>query len=244
MSVKGCRFVRRKTSGIGLLVVVVMFLFVLEPIPVHAASSIVQQNNGGCVWCESTTLAVTFSSDVASGNVVVVGIEAMRWDQLSSLSDSFDSSYTQAVTSTDGNDYVYIYYATLSSSGSDTVTATFSSSGEATVQNVYIYEVSGVVPTGAVVDNNAGAGTSSVSATNFVSFPPGAFLLGMIGTEDGHTYPSAGMTVTPGAGFTLSPDNSGSRFSHAQYAISGVSSPTNFPATITNPLLQLLLGGG
>jgi hypothetical protein len=233
--------VRRKASGIGLLVVVVMFLLVLGPIPVHAASSIVQQNNGGCVDCASATLAVAFSSDVASGNVVVVGIEAFGGGgpapatSVTSLVDSLSSSYTQAVTSTDGNDYVYIYYATLSSSGSDTVTATFGGSGTDTAQNVYIYEVSGVVPTGAAVDNNAGAGTSSVSATNYVSFPPGAFLLGMIGTENGYSSPSVGMTVSPGAGFTLSSDNSGSGFSHAQYATSGVSSPTNFPATITNP---------
>jgi len=208
--------------GVGLLLVLFMFLFVLEPLPVHAASTLVQQNNNGC-GC--TSLSVPFLSSVVSGNVVVVGVNAAAGVTVSTLSDSLLSSFTQAVTSlgSTGNT-AYIFYATLSSGGADTVTATFS--GDVS-NNIYVYEVSGVTTAGAATA--MGTDTSASFSTSFmVSFPTGAFLFGMLGTNN------AGNTATAGTGFTLSPDNSGSGLAFAEYSTSGVSSSTNFPASLNN----------
>ncbi len=222
----------RKVVGVAVSAFVFIFLLLSQAPPVHAASTIIQQNNAGCDFCSSATLQVSFSSNVASGNVIVVGIEGFLIT-VTGVSDSLSSSLTQAVTSTDGNDHVYIYYATLSSSGADTITVTFDQASS--VENAYVYEVSGVTTVGAATNHDAGSGSSAISAGS-VDFQSGAFLLGMIGTENNCSDSPCprGMTVSSGAGFALSTENSGSRFSHAQYSTSGVSSPTNFPAAITS----------
>jgi hypothetical protein len=142
---------------------------------------------------------------------------------LTSLTDSLGSSFTQAVTSTNAPPpIVYIYYATLSTGGTEIVTATFSAAAPA--QSVYIYEVSGVTTAGVATASGTGTGTS-ISTSSPVPFQTGAFLLGIIGTN------SFGGTATAGAGFTLSTHNSGSGGTYAQYSMSGVSSPTSFQAT-------------
>jgi len=145
---------------------------------------------------------------------------------LTSLTDSLGSSFTKAVTSTNvPPPIVYIYFTTLSTSGTEIVTATFSAAAPA--QSVYIYEISGVTTTGLATATGSGTGTS-VSTSTSVPFQTGAFLLGIIGTN------SFGGTATAGPGFTLSTDNSGKGITYAQYSITGVSSPTNFQATISS----------
>ena len=198
-------------------------LLAVALLPVHAASALVQQNNRECLGC-SSTLSVSFTNNVASGDVIVVGVVVGEASfTLSSLTDALGSTFTQAVTSTNAPPpIVYIYYATLAVSGEEIVTATFS--GAAPAETVYIYEVSGV--TTARVANATGSGTgTSISTSTSVSFQNGSFLLGIIGTN------SFGATATPGAGFTLSTNNSGTGVAYAQYSISGVSSPTSFQAT-------------
>jgi len=142
---------------------------------------------------------------------------------VSSLTDSLSSSFTQAVTSANAPPpIVYIYYATLSSSGAEVITATFTAAAPA--QSIYVYEISGVRTTG--VENATGSGLgTSISTSLPVAFQTGAFLLGIIATN------SFGANATAGTGFTLSADNSGTGVTYAQYSISGIASPTNFPAT-------------
>ncbi len=66
---------KRVTAGLGLLVVIFMFLLVLEPLPVHATSTLVQQNNNeGAFATNPFTISVSFSSNVVSGDVVAVGL--------------------------------------------------------------------------------------------------------------------------------------------------------------------------
>jgi hypothetical protein len=220
----------RNAVVLMLLVVTFVVLLVAEPLPVHAAATIIQQNNGGCVsTCPSTTLALAFSSNVVAGDVIVAGVyrKPSSFSPSPSISDSFGSFFTQAVTRNDGGDEVTIYYATLSSSGADTVTAILpnTAGGGPLGHNLYIYEVSGVTTAGAATGSGAGSGTSI--STSSVTFQSGAFLLSLIGTEN----PARSVTPGLGSGLTLSSDNSGTDFSHAMYATSGVSSPTTFPAT-------------
>jgi len=210
-------------------VVAATLLLAVSLLPVHAVSALVQQNNVQCIGC-SSTLSVSFTGNVASGDVIVVGVVVAGASfTVSSLTDSLSSSFTQGVTSTNAPPpTVYIFYATLSSSGADIVTATFSAAAPA--QSVYIYEVSGVKTTGVETATGSGFGTS-ISTSSPVDFQTGAFLLGIIGTN------SFGGNATPGNGFTLSADNSGTGATHAQYSVSGITSTTNFQAT-TNSVVS------
>jgi hypothetical protein len=212
-----------------------MFLFFLEPLPVHAASTLIQQNTSGCVCGgSSVVVAVTFSSNVAMGNVIVVGLAFEQFGAvIPPLTDSLGSTFTQAVTATVSPGHVAaIYTATLSSSGADTVTVTFSNShggGEfSTTYQVYIYEVAGVTTTGAQTATGSGLTGGSFSTSSTVSFPVGAFLLGVVYYND-----PSGIT-TAGTGFTLSPVTcpAGVCETAAEYS-DPVSSPTNFPASST-----------
>jgi hypothetical protein len=203
-----------------------MLLLAVALLPVHATSVLVQQNNRGCLGC-SSALSVSFTSNAARGDLIVVGVVVADASfTLSSLTDSLGSSFTQAVTS-NGTlpPIVYIYYGTLSTSGVEIITATFSAAAPA--ESIYIYEVSGVTTAG--VATATGSGTDrSISTSSSVSFQNGAFLLGIIGTN------GFGGTATAGSGFTLSTDISGAGITYAQYSLSGVSSPTSFQATASS----------
>ncbi len=195
-----------------------MFLVVYVPLPVHAASTLVQQKEGDCASC--TTLPITFPSNVASGDVIVV---TMLVDpSLTSITDSLLSTFTQAVSfNCDGGSTIcYIYYATLASSGADTITITIP--GTHIVIEAYIYEVSGVATPPTVTSVNTGTGTSVSTAPT--AFQSGAFLLGTLVCSLG--------TCTVTSPFTQSLSG-GSLFLFEEYATSGVSSPTTFPATFT-----------
>lgn len=212
-----------------LLVGLFVLLLLVEPLPVHAASTLVQQNNDGCDPCGSSTLTVSFPSPVATGNVIVVGVGGMTQGLvITAVSDSLLSPYNLAVTTStySGLVSVYVYDATLSTSGTDAVTVTFNY-GSGYIADVYIYEISGVTTAGAVTASGSSSGNSAfvIATATLMSVPfqTGAFLLGMIEVN------SNPLPVTAGQGFTLSPDSN--RYSHPEYSTAGVSSPTNFPAT-------------
>jgi hypothetical protein len=237
-----CEGMPCKRFTVAFLLVIFALMLVVEPSPVHAAASLVQQNKTYCMsnWsaapCTSATMSVSFANSVASGDVVLVGVHSGSSISItvSSVSDSLGSSFTQAVMSSNligAFVYEYIYYATLSSSGSDQITVTFSSppTEYSTVFYVFIYEVSGVTTTGATTGTGAGDYGVPVSTTP-TTFQSGAFLLAILG----NSLMSTG--VTAGSGFTLTPDDSASEIlgiAHAQYSTSGVSSPTTFPATFS-----------
>jgi len=205
---------------LGLFAIILLTATLL---PVHATSVLVQQSNGGCFGC-SSTLSVSLANNVVSGDVIVVGIVVGGASfGLSSLTDSLGSSFTQAVRSTSAvPPIVYIYWATLSKGGVEIITATFSAAAPA--ESLYIYEVSGVTTTGVATATGSGTGTS-ISTSSSVLFQPGAFLLGIVGTD------SLGGAAVAGAGFILSRGNAGTDGTYAEYSTSGVSSPTSFAAT-------------
>lgn len=215
---------------VAFLLVMFAIVLVVEPLPVHAASSLVQQNAGGCDPCSGGfqnewPISVTFTDNVVSGNVVVVGAEGYP-QTVTSISDSLLSSYSLAeTTSTPVSSNLYIYYATLTASGADTVTVTFSA-GSTPSAYVFIYEVSGVTTTGVGTASGSGVNDPVHATTSAsVAFQPGAFLLGVIWIGLTPT-----PTVTAGQGFTLS-SHVGATWAQAEYSTGGVSSPTNFPAS-------------
>jgi hypothetical protein len=215
--------VRGDTAGLGLLVIMFMLLFVLEPLPVHAASTLIQQSSDGCFSGPCPSISVAFSSNVASGNVIAVGVAAtgvsLTPATVGSISDTRGSSFTLAMTAANLQTSAYVYVATLLTGGPDTVTVNWGN--PAAEGDVYIYEVSGVTTSGAGTGSGSGSGTSIF--TSSVAFLSGAFLLGM--TE------ASCVAFTAGAGFTRSPGlGTTSCSSGAQYS-DPVSSPTTFPAT-------------
>jgi len=201
-------------------------LLLVGLLPVHAAAVLVQQNNAACLGC-SSRLSVSFPSNVASGDLLVVGVVVGEASfALSSLSDSLGSSFTQAVASTSAPPpIVYIYYATFYKSGAEVVTAAFTAAAPA--ESIYIYEVSGVKTAGLATATGSGTGTL-ISTSSSVSFQAGAFLLGVIGMN------SFGGNATAGTGFSINIDNSGRGVAYAQYSIPGVPSTTSFQAATTS----------
>lgn len=228
----------RRTVAVALILVAALSILLVEPFPVHASgATLVQQSSGFCNQpeghdCASGMVTASFGSSVTSGDVVVVGAVYFGTTGVSSVSDSLGSSFTQAVSLADKTGLIisYIYYAPLSTSGTDSVTVSYNLSGAEACNSpttttcaldVYIYEVSGVTTVGAATGSGNTATASESIATSSVAFNSGAFLLGMMSTSSG--YP-----ITPGSGFTLSTPVS---ISAAQYATSGVGSPTDFPAS-------------
>lgn len=170
---------------------------------VNAASTLIQQNNNGAT--SPAVVAVTLPNNVASGDVLVVGLAIYPGWSSMSVSDSLGSSFTQAVTVGTGDTYSgSIYTATLSSSGPDTVTAQITALNP-TPFDAYVYEVAGVSTAG--LATGTGSGAVYAPSTSSVSFQPGAFLFGIIVDDFGGP-------VTAGAGFTLSTENSGFGFSN------------------------------
>jgi hypothetical protein len=220
----------RNLVGVTLVGFAFISLILSQALPVHAASTLVEQNNGGCDSCSSTTLSVPFLANVASGDLVVAGIiigpGSAGGNTVLSIDNTRSSTFTLAVsvTGVQSVPIVFIYYAVLSSSGPDTVSVTFSKTAQR--QNMYVFEVSGVLtpPAGTSTGKNlVNIPTASMSTSMSVNFQAGAFLLGVLGTNNnGH--------VSAGSGFQLSADKSSSALAQgAEFATSGVSSPANFP---------------
>ncbi len=227
---------RRNQNRLVVIAIISLFsLSVLNLIPstlnAHALSpsTVVQEKNVGCSPCSPSSISVTFPSSLTLGDVIVVGVSSVL-GSLSSISDSLSSSFTQAVSATEAGSlqYTYIYYSQVFTSASDTVTVAFSGSG--VDADVYVFELSGVTTTGLGTANGVDSfGSSSVSTSSSLSFQPGAFLLAVINPE--------GATITPGSGFTLMNGYITPGYvapnSAVEYATSGVTSPTNFPATLS-----------
>jgi len=234
---------RFKRLTVAFLLVMFAVVLVVEPLPVHAASSLVQQKStlrvsGGGNIPPDSTISASFSSSVASGNVIVVAVEGGNGvtkppATVDSVDDSIGSSFIQAVYASYGGMHAYIYYATLGSSGADTVTVTFSTDLDDLTGWAYlfIYEVSGVTTGGATATGSGTISNSgSVSTSSSITFENGAFLVAIMGTD----------IISPnwvaGSGFQFSPTPNGDQFirqTKTMYSTSGVSSPTDFPATLS-----------
>lgn len=193
-------------------------------------------NTGGTTTCSSTnTCSITFGSNPASGDIVTAqfGIQLLvaSGAPTLSVSDSLCAAYTLGVKNNVAyaanilyEQYAYIYYCLLASSGADTVTFS-SSSGNWNVAQVNIAEIKGAVTTGIVT--NSATGTSASPATGSTSFTdsaPVAIAFTSFGFG-GTTTLSAGSASFTAFG-TLS---GGSGILGASEYSTTVTSPTTFP---------------
>jgi len=116
--------------------------------------------------------------------------------------------------------YSYMWYATVASSGADTVTAAF---GSAVAGSVSIYEVSGVTATGLLTSTSSSS--ASQAGTSVTSMTPGAGSVVLGNAETTST------TYTAGSGYTLS--GSCSPVTGCGEYQTGVGSATTVPISIS-----------
>ncbi|MDA4135598.1 MAG: hypothetical protein OK449_01190 [Thaumarchaeota archaeon] len=205
------------------------FLLAVPP-TASATGVLVQQASGGCFFgsCMSEAQTASFSSHVTGGDIVVVAIAS--WQIITSapaVSDTLGLSFTQAayVCNPSADEQCSdVLYATVAAGGADTVTVTYPVIIP-NVSDIFVYELAGVTTAGAT--SSSGFGRGSPVSTSTASFTSLGFAVGVVNILGGTSY-------TPGAGFTASTASSGSMQGYAEYATSGISSPTSFPATIGN----------
>ena len=215
---------RRLAAGLGLIAIVFVVLLMLEPLPVQAAATLVQQSGfGPCTNCPGAFVQSNFPNPVVSGDVMVVAVAGVN-NVLASLSDSLGSSFTLVVSEVHPPPTylnAYIYYAILSKSGTDLITATFSSPTVPYYETIINYELSGLTLLRIGTATGTGTGTT-LSTSSPLTFQSGDFLSAII---EAKCPPIC--SYAPGAGFTLWEYIGG-------YATSGVSSPTSFPGTLSS----------
>lgn len=214
-----------RRSSLALLTALIATLLIALPgvAPAFASGGTLVQGPTGAVIASGGSLA--FGLAVRSGDVIVVAI-VTSGGSVTSVTDTLGSTFTEEVgihPATNNLGYSpYIYCATLSSGGADSVSVVVS--GGNLLLN--IYEVSGVTTAGLNTGSASGSGTSVAASTASFTQPYG-FLVSMGSTG------SQAEAVTPGSGFTLAPAVGGNTEIFSEYSTSGVSgSSTTFPLTL------------
>jgi hypothetical protein len=182
-----------------LLLILAFGAWVLIGVPVRAATAFVQGKAGNGSGA-TTTLAITFDSNVTNGNCIVgFGADYIDARSLSSVSDTRSTMYTLKDNPTT---YMNVtmsgtFYGCLTSGGANTVTLTFSGNITEGACGA-VHEVSGV-DTGTPFDVNKAAG-GEAGGTDAVS--TGAVTT----TANGdYIFVGAGIiaeTLTPGTNYT------------------------------------------
>jgi hypothetical protein len=210
----------KKTLTLGILTLFLFLsLFSLSPyykqyspfLTTHASGGLIQQATGNT---GTTTLAIAFGSSVTSGDIVVVTAEGNY--AVSSVTDTLSTSYS-AYTA---GGRVNTFAGKLTSSGSDTVTITWSGAG---TYYANIQEISGFnLPTNA---NNLSStdlavlcnGTGTLSSCSFGGNVQSGYLVANIWSNGG-----GNPTVT--SGFTIL-NGEGSGWGAEYQITSGASNP-------------------
>ncbi|MDG6906751.1 MAG: RHS repeat-associated core domain-containing protein, partial [Nitrososphaerota archaeon] len=116
----------------------------------------------------SSPMTCAFSSKVSANDLIVVGVAAYNSVTISSISDTLGDSFSQVVSQ---GGLTFIYSAVAKSSGSDTVSVSYSTTG---YFYVFIAEVSGVISTTSYTSTGYGSGTSL--SVNSYTPPPDSFI--------------------------------------------------------------------
>jgi hypothetical protein len=220
------------TKARASLITAILFgsFLLVAPLPASALGTVVQQASGGCNPCAGDSSTAVFVSPVTSGNLIVVGVSAFYSSAggpyTASVSDSLSPTFTQAANICNTGAYANcaaIFYATATASGADTVTVTANNGRTMNNLDIFVYELNGLTTVGATTGTGQSAGTAISTAST--TFGAGAFLLSVLNVYGATTF-------TVGAGFTASAPSTNSMQGFAEYALSGVASPTTFPATI------------
>jgi ribosome-binding factor A len=180
----------------------------------------VQHNSGSNE--SATSLAVAFTNNVTSGNVLLVAESTYDAETLDTPTDSQGNSFTQLVNAgTSGDSVAAIYAATAKSSGADTVTCNISASNNI---HCHIYEVHGITTTMDQTGNSTQTSTSLTVSTSASTSNADDYVFAFF-TDNAN---GATLTAGPGLGDTeLSNDGGDSAFSEDKVVIAtGVQTAT------------------
>ena len=130
---------------------------------ISSASIHTVQDNSGYV-ADASSVAVSFGSNVTSGDVVLVAVSTYDAQTISTPTDTQGNSFTQVVTAgTSGAAVAAIYVATAKSTAADTVTCAINSANNI---HCHVYEVSGASTTVDKTGTNSQAGTALTVSTS------------------------------------------------------------------------------
>ncbi|MGO8773208.1 MAG: chitobiase/beta-hexosaminidase C-terminal domain-containing protein [Terracidiphilus sp.] len=181
----------------------------------------VQHNSGSSE--DSDALAVSFTSNVTSGNVILVAESTYDAETLASPTDTIGNTFTLLVTAgTSGDSVVAVYAATNKSSGADTVTCNDNDASNNLHCN--IYEVQGINTTVDKTGNNTLTSTSQTVSTSAATSNAVDYVFAFF-TDNAN---GANITGGPGYGDTeLSNDGGDSAFSEDSVVVAtGVQTAT------------------
>jgi hypothetical protein len=181
----------------------------------------VQHNSGFAK--SGTSVAVFFTGNVTSGNVLFVAVSTYAKQTLSAPTDSQGNIYALAATATNpGNSVASIYMTTAASTGANTVTCHIGGSGNI---HCHIYEVMGVTTTvdasGTRLLTGNALSVSTTAATTYAS----DYVLSYFAADNSQP------TFTAGAGYgdaetTNSPSNDTAFSEDSIVAATGVPTAT------------------
>ena len=181
----------------------------------------VQHNSGSSE--DSDALAVSFTSNVTSGNVILVAESTYDAETLASPTDTIGNTFTLLVTAgASGDSVVAVYAATNKSSGADTVTCNDNDASNNLHCN--IYEVQGINTTVDKTGNNTLTSTSQTVSTSAATSNAVDYVFAFF-TDNAN---GANITGGPGYGDTeLSNDGGDSAFSEDSVVVAtGVQTAT------------------
>jgi len=157
--------VRRGTVGVGLLLLLFMLLFIFEPLPVHAGTTIVFDSSAtnNCLAC--TTLSWSHTVGSGSNGILIVGLSGFKNDPATSV--TFGARSLSRVGNRLGfaNVNVELWSLLDPTTGTDTITVILSSDNFLAGGSVSYFNVAG---TGTVASADDG-GTPGTSASVTVS---------------------------------------------------------------------------
>jgi hypothetical protein len=158
----------------------------------------VQTTVGGGDGSQGTSLATSnFGSSCTSGNYIIVCVRnGTSGDELTGVTDTLGTSYSEAIKDSGQDPSLYIYYGKLTSSGTNAVTGAFGVS--ANYAFVYAIEVSGLAASSALDATNAntGSGVTDLTSGAFSTAQADEYVLLLASQNNLYTY-------TVGADFTL-----------------------------------------
>lgn len=113
----------------------------LGAVPAGAATAFVQSKSTQGTGTSATTIAATFTANVAAGNLIAVAVAWLGTTQTASVADSLGNTYTAGTIVDGGGRRHQAFYAKNISGGANTVTVTFSDA--VAYRDLIVHEISG-----------------------------------------------------------------------------------------------------
>jgi hypothetical protein len=198
-------------------------------VPAPSAAGYMRSGVGspsGTGYVQSTTGAGTslaFTSNVTSGNLLVVACGGESTVDPLTISDTRSTTWTKATAITTGSNHLAVYYGAATSSGADTVTC-----GQAnSLPRVGLMEISGV---NATVDATATVyyNSTSPATLNITTSTAGSFIFAAV-----EAFHSAS-TFSAATGVTLTAQSGGADANAVAYMFTGASGTYSTGINITS----------